>query len=177
MLGSDIFFYFDEQKACIAFLLKCFQFSRPIQSSVRKITAGVSSVLTIDPFEDYHPSRRSLRSSSCQAPQLDSLISFTEGLLENTAGRMTNRTEFHFLFYQNRIVHYLFHVEHKFLYPENPYTSLNYLFGIWKHYRNAVKARRHYYLTKCGTFESIRSAFAHAVTQRRDILAFRDTFT
>lgn len=80
MLGKDMFL-FDGQKVCSTFMLKCFQFCRPVHSLVREIQFGFSRVRLIDHFREEHSSSRLVSSSRREALQRESIISFIERLI------------------------------------------------------------------------------------------------
>ncbi len=176
MATSDGEFVFDGHIVCGQFLRKAFRFSLEVQASARRIPSTGTNGLSPDVISSLHSmtSERTRSSSSCRQSSdseggsshslsMDSVLTFIDRIVDDTADRMPDNGELHLPFFRKEEVYNIFKLEFKKLYPSREVPSQSYFLSTWKKNRFKVKVRQDTRFTKCTTCERLRSAKADAI--------------
>ncbi len=153
MLTSDGTFFYDGKPVCSTFLLKAFNYSRDLQSSVKKV-----------------PNRYIDKSiSNRKAHMKYSIIDIINRLAELTAEKMPDKDQVHLPFSRKNDVFQHVISEFKDLYGSSASPpSTGYISSVWKTHCRHVKVRKKCRFTVCSICEEIRVSFENALKSKAD---------
>lgn len=126
---SDGKFYFDGRRVCSTFFLKAFRFSRKLQLTVKQFDSSYFNSLPKhvlnDPNQGSAVLEQNFRNDS---PAADSVVTFLERAVSETAEMMIETNECHLLFFHKLSVYEIFVKEFNHMYPSisGPAMSLLY---------------------------------------------------
>ncbi len=175
MATSDGEFVFDGRPVCGQFLRRAFRFSLEAQANARRIPSSianglpdnvVSSLYSISTERSSTSSQKhssDSRANGANSLSMDSILTFLDRLVDETAERMPDNGELHLPFFRKEEVYDVFKCEYKRLYPTREVPCQSYFLSSWKKCKFKVKVRQDTRFTKCSTCERLRSALSTAI--------------
>ncbi len=155
MLTSNGRFCYDGNIVCSSFLLKAFNFSRDLQSSVKRAP---------NQFVDKCVYNRS-------ASMRESIIDIINRLTELTADKMPDKSQVHLPFTRKKDVFMHIISEYHALYGTSSSPPSNgYISSIWRSHCPHVKVRKKSRFTICSTCDEINTSLENALKNRSDTM-------
>ena len=157
--------------------MESFRFSSELQSSLRKFSYGVSNVPNygdirhqIEPSSQLEISSKensisNLAGSFEGAVVFESIITIMQRSAAETTEMIPDSNELHIPFVKTLSLYDQLARDFKFLNPNSNCPTLSYFYHVWNENCFQMKVTKNNRLSKCGTWDRIRSALLHSVTR------------